>query len=220
MNILTNSSMAGNLVRTAAWSLAIAAGTVMAPASRALELTLDPGNTSISVGSSVDLKLTIRGLGDGIAPSLGAFDLNLFFNPSVLSYQSVTFGDPTSGNQLALSTPSVDGEFVDASVGVLNLYSVSMDSEADLDDLQAGGFVLANVRFLAIGEGIGDVSLSDIVLGDAAGATLDADTILGSSVKVVRGAVTVPEGGMFYPGLFLLAFSVGCTRLRARQTSN
>lgn len=217
MKTLKNSSTTVNRVRTAGLVLALAVAASWGPATQAIELTLEPGTTSVTVGANVDLKLVIRGLGMGTAPSLGAFDLNLTFDPSVLSYASVTFGDGSLGNQLAFNSSSVDGESVDTLLGVLNLYSVSMDSESDLNDLQADSFVLANVRFLAVGAGLSAVSLSDLVLSDAAGGTLDADSVLGSQVEVTRGTVTVPEGGIFYPGLFLLAFSLGCTRFRHRR---
>lgn len=217
MKTLTKNSRQGTRMHAAMWGMAVVASMATAPVSQAIELTLEPGNTSITVGSSVDLKLVIRGLGTGAAPSLGAFDLNLNFDPTVLSYDAVTFGDASLGNQLAFTTPSVDGDFVDASLGVLNLFSVSLDPEADLNDQQADSFVLANIRFLSLATGLSSVSLSDILLSDAAGGSLDASSVAGSQVEVVRGTVTVPEGGMFYPGLFLLAFSFGCARLRQRQ---
>lgn len=214
MNDLTNKTTAGKQAWLAA--LAVVAGMAM-PSANAIQLSVQPGFINVAPGAGVDVSLVISGLGDGVAPALGAFDLNLAFDTSVLTYDSVTFGDSGLGNQLALNVPSVDGDSFDAGLGVLNLFSVSLDSVSDLESLQAGSFVLASLHFTASGLGLSGLTLSDIILSDAVGADLIADTIRGGSVEVTRGTATVPDAGMVFPGVFLLAFGAGCSWIRQRR---
>jgi hypothetical protein len=213
MKDLTNKKTMGSRAWIAV--AVLAAATAALPAAHAIELTLQPASTSVAPGAGVDVSLVISGLGTGGAPSLGGFDLNLSFDPGVLTYGSVTFGDPLLGNQLGLGFPSVDAESADTGLGLLNLFSVSLDSVADLEDLQADSFVLASVHFTALGNGLSALTFSDVLLTDALGDTLSLDAIRGGSVRV--GVSTVPDGGLSYPGTFLMAFGAGCAWVRQRR---
>ena len=70
-------------------------------------------------------------MGSNIAPSLGTFDLDLSFNNSILSLDSVAFGDQLDIlglGSLQIATPGT---------GIVNLYELSFDSVDDLNNLQA-----------------------------------------------------------------------------------
>ena len=43
-------------------------------------LEFDPGMQEVAVGDTVDVGIVISGLGDDVAPSLGAFDLDVTFD--------------------------------------------------------------------------------------------------------------------------------------------
>lgn len=179
-----------------------------------VSLTLDPPTQTASVGDSINVLLQVSGLADGTSPSLGAFDLFVNFNPAVLTYDSVLFG-----SMLGPIAGSSDGFVIDQFAGSLNLFAVSLDSVADLDSLQPGQFLLADIRFSASGAGSSPLDLSSIILADAFGTQLIPDSVQGASITVVPVIPAVPEGGLTAPGLFLLAFAiVGAQLVRRQQT--
>ena len=48
-------------------------------AASAISLEAIPSSATISLGDSVDVEILIGGLGDGSAPSLGAYDIDLTY---------------------------------------------------------------------------------------------------------------------------------------------
>jgi hypothetical protein len=149
-----------------------------------ISIGVNPLAQTVQPGGSFSVAIGIAGLGDGIAPSIGTFDLDLTYDASLLTYSGVTFGDPVLGDQLDLfglgSLTDVGG----ASPGVLNLFELSFDLATDLDDLQADAFTLATVIFDALSPGTSTLGLSLNELGDANGVSLDAH-LSGASVSVV-----------------------------------
>ncbi len=181
-------------------------GTLLAVASaHGVQISLDPGTASRSTGQSVSLAIGVGGLGDGTALSLGAFDLTARFDPAVLAFDSIAFGDPALGNQLGPIFGSVDGFAVDGVAGTLNFFSVSLDSAADLDALQAPQFLLGTLEFLTIGPGFSDVVFDTVILGDADGSPFDA--VAEGARITVSDSVTVPEGGGWSAGLLLMGLA-------------
>ena len=149
-------------------------------------------------------------MGDGSAPSLGAFDIDLTFDSSLYTPNSITFGDPVIGNQLDLfgfmSNPS--GAFL-PDPNTLNLFEVSLDFSLDLDTMQAPAFILVTVVFdvnQKTGLGLFDLSING--LSDSNGGSLDAKTI-GVEVQVVPVPAAI---WLFGAGLIGL---IGFTKRRA-----
>lgn len=186
------------------------------PSAKAIQLTIEPATTAVAQGAGVDVSLIIEGLGTGGSPSLGTFDLNLTYDPSVLTFDAAIFGDPTLGNQLALTTPGIDAVTPGALGGLVNLFAISLDGVADLNALQEDGFVLASLHFTATGVGSSILDLSDIVLGDADGNALTLDRLVGGRVQV-GNVSSVPDSGLAYPGVFLALFGAGCGWVRHRR---
>ena len=123
-------------------------------------------------------------MGDGFAPSLGAYDIDLTFDAGLFSFNSLTFGDPSLGNQLDLCGFCVISD--SSLVGnTLNLAEVSLDFPFDLDDFQAPEFILASVVFdvnQMTGVGLFDLSIN--ALSDSFAFPLEAKTIA-AEVQVV-----------------------------------
>jgi hypothetical protein len=137
------------------------------------------------IGNSVNVQIGISGLGGNLAPSLGAYDLDLSFDPSHLAFTGAVFGDALLGNQLDLF--NFGGNLSGADLtdpGTVNFYEVSFDSVADLNDLQVNSFTLATLSFDVLDFGTSDLTLSVNAFGDAEGNDLPVTT-LSTSVTTV-----------------------------------
>lgn len=129
-------------------------------------------------GNSVNVQISISGLGQGSAPSLGAYDLNLDFDAGYLAFSGAVWGDALLGNQLDLfnagDNPS-GAELI--APGTINLYELSLDSVADLYNLQADSFTLATVGFQVLKAGTSPLTLSANAVADAEGNGLAVTTL-------------------------------------------
>jgi len=182
----------------------------MAASSQAITLGVDPVSLTVPAGSPADVALVISGLGVGGAPSLSTFDLDISFNPSILAFNSASFGDPILGDQLDLF--GLGGiQSVTPGVGTVNLVELSLDLPEDLNDLQADSFTLAILTFGTLTGGTSPLSLSINALGDAWGDPLAVDEIRNGSITATA---PIPE-----PATLLLFASglVGMGYLRGRR---
>jgi hypothetical protein len=137
------------------------------------------------IGNSVNVQIGVSGLGGNLAPSLGAYDLDLSFDPSHLAFTGAEFGDALLGNQLDLF--NFGGNLSGADLtdpGTVNFYEVSFDSVTDLNDLQVNSFTLATLSFDVLDFGTSDLTLSVNAFGDAEGNDLPVTT-LSTSVTTV-----------------------------------
>ncbi|MGD1919486.1 MAG: cohesin domain-containing protein [Pleurocapsa sp.] len=175
--------------------------------SKAMAIDMSLSSPSANLGDKVDVELDISGLGNGIAPSVSAFDVDVTFDPSVISFDSVTFG-----NQLSLnSTPLFQDGIVTCS-GILNLAEISDDTPTDLNDLQAPDFTLATISFNTVSTGSSNLGISLNDLGDAAGDPLTVDNFNAGTVTVA-----VPFGVSTNMGIMILAGICGVNYLRKKS---
>jgi len=172
-------------------------------ASAAIILTPTPNTQTIVAGGLTTIDVRIDGLGAGIAPSLGVYDIDVMFDPFVLSFVSATFGDGVLGNQLDLFGLG-NVSFLTPSTGMVNLFELSLDTPADLNALQADAFVLASLSFSGLAVGTSSIGLSANALGDAEGAPLAASLSTGS--VVVTPSTAVPEPATY--ALLLAGFAL------------
>ncbi len=159
-----------------------------ASSAQAISLNFVPSSQTAQLGNTADVGIRISGLGDLAAPSLGAFDFDVIFNPAILSFSSVTYGDPVLGDQLDLFalgslTATTPG------VGSVNLFELSLDLADDLNALQAGTFTLATLTFNTLAVGTSPLTFTVNALGDAVGDPLTA-SLGGGDVNVINA---VPE---------------------------
>jgi hypothetical protein len=168
-------------------------------------VSLQPDTTFAADGESILVSLTIGGLGNFGPDSLGAFDLSVGFDPSVLTFTGYSLGGLLG--DLGLS------QALDASTGdggsAINLAEVSLLSPAALDALQPDEFIVAVLGFDVSGLASGATTLLSILSGgllvDADGATLPITGTSGASIVGIPLPAT--------PLLFLVAlFGLAATR--------
>ena len=161
------------IIKSLVFTVALMFGSV-AVANANIMLWLDPSVQSpVSAGDDISLKIMISGLGDNSPLSLGAFDLDVSFDSSVLSFSGYTLFDELGNVGLFEADDFSFGEYAP---GAINLYEVSYLFDFELDSLQPGMFALAELFFhvdvLNSGEST-FLSLFANSLTDAIGRTLD-----------------------------------------------
>lgn len=158
-------------------------------AASASTITFSPTSQTINLGASTTVDVLISGLSANQA--LGAFDLFVDSNSSIISATNVSFfsnlGNPN--NEITgstLSTGSTEGA------------ETSLESTATLLGLQGSQpFSLFEVTYTGVGVGTSLLTLasSPEYLADGAGAILAAPTVVNGSITVLGkgGMSTTPE---------------------------
>lgn len=173
-------------------------------------LTISPSSQTVTAGSSTDVQVLVSGLASGSAPSLGAYDLNFTFDPTIVAFTSLTFGDSMQGDQLDLSGTGSISDSAIQSPGLLEFFEISLDQASVLDSQQAGSFVLATLHLQGLASGTTSLALSVNSLSDSSGAPLTATADPGSIT-----VTATPEPGALW--LFPLAGAWIAARFRRSQ---
>ncbi len=110
-------------------------------------IAFSPADQNVSLGESVFVDLTISGLGDASAPSLGVFDLYVSYDARFLGFSNALFGDAELGDPLDFSGYGADYSAVIHPWGAvyhnaIHLYGLSYDTPDTLETLQADSFTL------------------------------------------------------------------------------
>jgi hypothetical protein len=116
----------------------------------------------------LEIGLQVSGLDAATAPALSTYDLDIHFDPSLLSYGGITFGDPLLGNQLDvfnLGSNTIAAELT--GIGILNVFELSLDTPADMNACQADTFILATLRFDMLNHGTSALTINVNVFDDA-----------------------------------------------------
>ena len=156
------------------------------------------------------MNLEISGLTAGGPVSLGAFDLDVLYDPAILSFTGADFGlflgDPALGE--------ADIFFDNPTPGVVFLDETSfLEADSDtcifcippfLDDLQGESFILAQLSFLGVQVGSSNLVMQNVVLSDAFGFVISDPILENASVSVVPEPATILllAGGMAGLGVF------------------
>jgi hypothetical protein len=165
---------------------------------QAVTIDFVPVSQSVSIGNSVEVSVRISGLGvtsdaHDPASSLSAFDLDVCFDPTVLSFSMAQFGDPLLGDQLDLFGFGGYSGVTAVTSGVVNIFELSLDSPDDLVALQVDSFILATLSFDALAKGVSALDVSINGLGDSVGNPLMAAVVSGS-IQVTKKAVPEKRG--------------------------
>lgn len=197
MNLLKNFSLALFLV----FSGTSSAGLVF-------DLKATPGIATNGDIISVNLFAALDG-----DPSLGAFDLDVLFNTTEMSFLSYNMDNATGLGDPVLFDYD-DFSLGEHAPGTIGLTGLSYLTDIDLGLFQGGRFLLAEMQFEVIDiitPGLSLFSIDPIAFSDANGGTLNAATI-GATVRA-PGIATVPEpASIALIGLGLIAFFASTPR--------
>ena len=167
--------------------LCAAALAVTSAQAAGITLAVKPMQPSVAVGATIQVNLTISGLGAMSVPSLSAFDLDLNFDPSLVSVSNTMFGSSSVPfDQLNISGAGSITQANQPSPG--DLHEVSLDSR------QQSAFTLTGISLRGLEPGTSALSLSVNTLGDSQGDPLFASSVTSASLSVTPGTVT-PEPG-------------------------
>lgn len=182
--------------------------------SASLILWLDPAVQPGETGDDITLTLMAGGLDAGGPLSLGAFDLDIIFDPSVLSFTGYTLFD---GLGDILFFDALDLSLGEYGPGMIGLSEVSFLSETTLDAVQLAEFALAELTFHVDLLDAADFTIVDMLpfaFSDGAGLAI-TPLEMRSALIGTQPQTTVPEPST----LFLLSLGVFWVTCRKRLTS-
>ena len=108
----------------------------------AATLSLSPALQEVALGESTTVNLNISDLGNIVDPSLGAFLVEITFDASILSFDTVSYGS-------YLGAPSETTITTSVGAGIVSLYESSLLLNSELDVIQPDSFTLATLQFTA-----------------------------------------------------------------------
>lgn len=144
-------------------------------------LAINPSSQTVYSEFPLDVSLVVSRLD---FKSLGAFDLDVQYDPTFLKFQTAALGDPVLGDQLNVDGLGTLGSVDGSMFGTVNLFEVSLNLSTDLNSLQATDFTLGTLKFSTLKLGTTDIDISINAMGDASGDPL-AVTVLNGSATIV-----------------------------------
>lgn len=156
----------------------------------AIAFTFAPASQSANINNGpLSVDIIVSGLSGS---QIGDYDLDVSFNPSILSPTNVLFGP-----YLGAPSDSING--FSFTPGVVDLFEVSFLDPATLAALQPDSFTLATLVFSPLQLGTSPLTFSQLIAGDADGNPLSVQAGTGSAT------VTPEPGSLLLLGSGLLA---------------
>ena len=171
-------------------------------------LSVFPSLEKVHVGQDFVVDIVISGLEGDLA--LGAFDFTFEYDPLLLTFNTLGFGNQL--DLMGLGTVSDFSSNPDPALGLVNLFEISLDSVASLQTLQLDSFLLARLSFTGLNSGISDLDFAALTLSDPFGSMLSA-SVIPATVEVAApttialltiGLATIVLAPRLAPGLSAL----------------
>ncbi|PHV04640.1 hypothetical protein CSQ96_25145 [Janthinobacterium sp. BJB412] len=187
---------------------------------RAAVIDVSASTNTLSVGQDVFVFFSISGLSGAPGDSLGAFDMDIIYDPAVLRLWDVGFHDNAiHGNPLALPEPgsfAFIGDAIDLGRRI-DAFGLSGNSAAVLDADQPNAFAFMTLTFRAVGPSI----VSGVVIDTLDPALLFVDSGANAlAASIGRAGVTLlfaPSGDAPEPASLLLLLAGAAALLAARR---
>lgn len=189
------------------WGLAVASA-------RAATLEVVPSDTLMQAGQVLTVDVVVSGLGNGVSPSMGSYDLTLNFDPAVLGYTGTTV-DIFLGDYAAAVPEAIIS--VNPVAGDVNVFDVSLLPAAQLEASQSDSFRLFSITFDTLAEGVTGLDLSVNALGDQVGDPEPVDNLIVPVVRVTSSGSATAVPTMSSWGLLLLVGLLSALGLRRHR---
>ena len=116
-------------------------------------ILVNPSSQVVASGSAAVVRIGFSNVGDILPGSLGAYDVQMSYDPALLTLQTITYGDPVYGNQLDLSGYGTLAMSDASTPGFVHLIEISFDAPMTLDAYQRHQFDFASLLFQTQGSG-------------------------------------------------------------------
>jgi hypothetical protein len=182
---------------------------------------LTPSSQIAATGDQVTLDLLATGLGDGTSPAVGSFDVDLLYDPVVLSFDPINYA---IGIDLGFAIPGIN---VDSGAGIIDLSAISLESANDLVASQGSTVQLASLVFDVLDLSLGastivQVDANDplLLLGDENGPpSLPITDVTSATIRNAIASVPAPGTSLLIVlGLVMLGLVVRTDRYARFQS--
>ena len=121
-------------------------------------LSLETSTSVVDPCTYFDIDLVVSGLGNYAPHSVGDFDIDILYDPTLMEFVDYSLGTYLGDVDLFEAVDLSWGEF---SPGTIDLAEVSLLLPMELDWLQPSEFILAGLTFHCLGPGVSDISIDD-----------------------------------------------------------
>ncbi|NRA70311.1 MAG: PEP-CTERM sorting domain-containing protein [Gammaproteobacteria bacterium] len=154
--------------------------------------SIELDQTDFNVGQTLTANLVVSDIEKdsiGFTSLIADFELDLMFDNSLLSFDSLSFGEKLGDGLDSLQLDNVTAS------GILNIFELSYLLYDELLVLQDGisKFTLASINFDIINVGSGLFSLNNIATGNDIGTALTDIQSNSTSFITTSGATAIPE---------------------------
>ncbi len=150
-------------------------------------LSVVPSFQSGNIGDLFSVDLVISNLG---GEEVGSFDIDLTYNSTILSGQSITLGNGLGDPGNPLETFPVAASFAG---GVADISEISFLDESTLQGLQGSSFTLATLSFQGSANGLSPLTITQSVVANGDLNTQSLTVNLETGAIQVGDLAPVPE---------------------------